>query len=94
MGKPLRVLIVEDSEDDVLLIIRAIKKGGFDPDYKIVETAQAMREALFQESWDIILSDYKLPVFNGLEAIAIVKKAHVDIPQLLLSPGQSVKRRQ
>jgi PAS domain S-box-containing protein/putative nucleotidyltransferase with HDIG domain len=85
MGMPLRVLIVEDSEDDVLLTIRALKKGGYDPVYERVEDAGAMRKALEKESWDVILCDYRMPQFNGLAAIALLKETDIDIPLIIVS---------
>jgi PAS domain S-box-containing protein len=85
MGKPLRVLMVEDSEDDVLLTIRALKKGGFDPEYERVEDAGAMRKALQKKTWDVILCDYSMPQFNGLAAIALLKEPGIDIPLLIVS---------
>ena len=58
MGIPLRVLIVEDSEEDTLLIVRELKRGGFDPIHERVETAEAMTAALENQSWDIVIADY------------------------------------
>jgi PAS domain S-box-containing protein len=81
----LRVLIVEDSEDDVLLIIRELKKGGYNPIYERVETAAAMRKALQEKQWDIILCDYKLPQFSAPSAIALLKETNIDIPILIIS---------
>jgi DNA-binding NtrC family response regulator len=85
VSKPLRVLIVEDSEDDALLLIRDLKKGGYDPVYDRVETAEAMRAALRKEPWDVILCDYRLPQFNGLAAIALLKETNIDIPLIIVS---------
>jgi PAS domain S-box-containing protein/putative nucleotidyltransferase with HDIG domain len=85
MGKPLRVLMIEDSEDDVLLTSHALKKGGFDPVYERVETAGAMRTALQEKTWDIILCDYQMPQFNGLAAIALLKETGSDIPLIIVS---------
>src|SRR5450830_1781265 len=59
----LRVLMVEDSEDDALLEIRELKKGGYNPVYERVETAAAMKKTLKEKQWDIILCDYKLTKF-------------------------------
>jgi PAS domain S-box-containing protein len=81
----LRVLIVEDSEDDALLIIRDLKKGGYNAAYKRVETAAAMKKALNEKQWDIILCDYKMPKFNAPSAIALLKEANVDIPLIIVS---------
>ena len=72
--------MVEDSEDDALLTIRALKKGGYDPEYERVEDAEAMRNALREKTWDVILCDYQMPQFNGLAAIALLKETGIDIP--------------
>ncbi len=84
-SQSLRVLIVEDSEDDALLIIRELKKGGYDPVSERVETAAAMKKALQEKQWDIILCDYKLPKFNAPSAIALLKESNIDIPLIIVS---------
>ncbi len=83
--KSLRVLIVEDSENDEMLLIRELKKGGYDPVYKRVETAATMKKALKLKQWNIILCDYSLPKFNAPSAIALLKEANIDIPIIILS---------
>jgi phosphoserine phosphatase RsbU/P len=85
MGKLLRVLMVEDAEDDVLLTVRALKMGGYDPVCVRVETAEAMRRALRNKPWDVILCDYQMPYLNGLTAIALLKETGVDIPLIIVS---------
>jgi PAS domain S-box-containing protein len=85
MKKPLRLLIIEDSEDDVLLLIRALKSGGYDPAYERVETADAMRAALAGGSWDILISDYIMPRFGGLEALQLLKETGLEIPFIIVS---------
>jgi PAS domain S-box-containing protein len=85
MNKPLRVLIVEDSEDDVLLTIHALKKGGYEPTYERVEDAGSMRKVLETESWEVILCDYNMPKFDGLAAIAVLKETGIDIPLIIIS---------
>ena len=85
MGAPLRVLIIEDSEIDALLLVLELKHGGFEPLHERVETAQAVRAALRNNSWDVILSDYTLPDFTGLEALAIVKEMESDTPFIIIS---------
>ena len=85
MGKPLCVLLVEDSEDDALLVLRALKTAGYEPDHVRVETAEAMAAAIRERSWDVILCDYQLPRFNGLGAIEVLKKSGIDIPLLIVS---------
>jgi PAS domain S-box-containing protein len=81
----LRVLIVEDSENDLLLMIRELKKGGFNPVYERVETSVTMRKALKEKQWDIILCDYKLPQFSAPSAIALLQELNIDIPILIIS---------
>jgi PAS domain S-box-containing protein len=81
----LRVLIVEDSEDDALLIIRNLKKCGYNPVHERVETAAAMKKALKEKRWDIILCDYKMPKFNAPSAISILKGANLNIPIIIVS---------
>ena len=85
MGKPLKVLMVEDSEDDATLITRHVNKGGYDPDVTRVETAEDLKKALENREWDVVLSDYMLPDFNGLKALEILKESGLDIPFVLIS---------
>jgi PAS domain S-box-containing protein len=83
--KSLRVLIIEDSENDTLLIIRNLKKGGYNPLHERVETAAAMKKALKEKQWDIILCDYSLSKFNAPSAIAILKETNIDIPLIVIT---------
>jgi PAS domain S-box-containing protein len=81
----LRVLIIEDSEDDTLLLIHDLKKGGYSPVYERVETAAAMKKALKEKQWDIILCDNGLPKFNATSTIAVLKEANIDVPLIIVS---------
>jgi len=83
--KSLLVLFVEDSEDDALLIIRELKRGGYHPVYELIETAFAMKKALKEKQWDIILCDYKMPDFSAPSAIALLKESNIDIPIIIIS---------
>jgi PAS domain S-box-containing protein/putative nucleotidyltransferase with HDIG domain len=85
MGIPLRTLIIEDSEDDSLLVVRVLQKGGYDLEYERVETADAMREALERGAWDIIISDYNMPHFSGYAALELYKERGFDIPFIIVS---------
>jgi PAS domain S-box-containing protein len=85
MGKPLRVLIVEDSEDDALLLLRELQRGGYDVEFERVETAMAMLSALAQKTWDLILSDYSLPEFNAPQALEVLKASDLDLPFIIIS---------
>ena len=85
MSNPLRVLIVEDSQDDTWLIVRNLQRAGFRPDFERVETMAAMREALETQSWDLIISDYSMPQFAGPAALALYRQKGLDIPFISVS---------
>jgi PAS domain S-box-containing protein len=85
MKSLLRVLIVEDSEDDAQLIIWEIKRGGYAVEFERVETRTTMEAALSHGSWDIILSDYAMPEFSAMAALATLKASGLDIPFLVVS---------
>ena len=82
---PLRVLLIEDSEDDALLVGRALARGGYDVQSVRVETAETLREALCAQTWDLILSDYRMPQFDGQRAYRVVRDAGVDVPFIIVS---------
>ena len=73
--KPLRTLIVEDSEDDALLVLRELRRGGYEPLHERVETPEEMREALEGSAWDVVISDYRLPRFDAPAALALAREA-------------------
>jgi len=85
MGETLRVLLVEDNPDDAELILRELRRGGFEPSFRRVDDAEAFREALTTQAWDVILSDYVLPGFDGLRALEIVAEKALDLPFILVS---------
>ena len=85
MGTPLRVLIIEDSEDDAAMLIRELRSGGYDPTFKRVETDQAMTASLDQQGWDVIIADYTMPEFSGQAALALVRKKGLDLPFIMVS---------
>ncbi len=85
MGTPVRVLVVEDSEDDAELMMHELRRGGFDPIYIRTDTAKDMNAALRQDDWDIIISDYLMPGFSGLEALDTLKDSGLDIPFIIVS---------
>ncbi|MBF0396364.1 MAG: response regulator [Desulfobacterales bacterium] len=84
MASSLRVLIIEDSDSDAELIIRLLKKSGFAPIFKQVQTSEEMNDALEKE-WDIILSDYSMPQFDAPAALQILKTTGRDIPFIVVS---------
>lgn len=81
----LQVLIVEDSEDDALLIVDNLRKGGFNPHWQRVESAETMRQALSGGRWELILADHKLPSFTALEAFSIYRESGLDFPFIIVS---------
>ena len=81
----LRVLMVDDSEDDVWLTIRQLKKGGFLPRYGRVDDAASMKNALADKHWDVILCDYAMPHFDVVSALDSLKQANLDIPLIIVS---------
>ena len=82
---PLRVLIVEDSEEDAGLLLRKLRQGGYEPMHARVETAGEMDAALGSGTWDVILCDYRLPRFSGLQTLALFRETGLDIPFLVVS---------
>jgi signal transduction histidine kinase/DNA-binding response OmpR family regulator len=85
MGRPLRVLLVEDSEDDALLLLRELKQGGYDVTSERVDTAAAMESALESRRWDVILSDHRMPSFDAPAALKIAQRKKQDIPFIVVS---------
>jgi two-component system, OmpR family, sensor histidine kinase VicK len=86
LGKALNVLMVEDNLDDLELILQTLWRGGYDPVHQCVDNAAALRRALESQPWEVILSDYALPRFSGLEALRAVRETHrLDVPFILIS---------
>jgi len=85
MSESLNVLMVEDSETDAMLVIRELRHGGFNPIWQRVQTAQELYTALNNSTWDVIISDYRLPGFNAPMALEIAKQSQKDIPFILVS---------
>ena len=83
--KPLRVLLVEDSEDDALLIERQLRRGNYQPTMLRVDSADALDKALLEREWDIVITDHNLPNFDSHQALALVRKDHPDLPVIIVS---------
>jgi|CZKU01.1.fsa_nt_gi signal transduction histidine kinase len=81
----LSVLLVEDSVDDASLVVRELERGGFVPTIDRVETQAAFNMALASGTWDVIISDYTLPQYSGLSALADLRATGIDIPFILVS---------
>ena len=85
MAKPIRVLLIEDSEDDATLIILELKREGYKPYYKRVETKKDMEYSLDNEKWDVIISDFSMPQFSGSEALEVLKRKNINLPFIVIS---------
>ncbi len=81
----IRVLVVDDSEDDALLLIDELTDSGCDPTFLRVDTPEAMKAALSEQTWDIIIADYTMPHFSGPAALQILHDSGLDIPLILVS---------
>jgi PAS domain S-box-containing protein len=84
MPTPLNILLVEDSPDDAELILAQLRRDGFDPRWRRVQTAAEFLAEL-EKLPDIILSDYSLPQFNGLRATELLRDSGLNIPLILIS---------
>ena len=82
---PLRVLLVEDCEDDVALILRLLRRGGYEPDWKQVQTAETLDAALAASRWDIVLSDYTMPQFDAMRALHRLREQSANLPFIVIS---------
>ena len=65
MSVALRVIVVEDSEDDAALIARVLRRGGYEAAYTRVDSSEAMSAALVHGNWDLVICDYSMPQFSG-----------------------------
>ena len=84
-NETVRILMVEDFEDDTLLALRALRRGGFEVTHRRVQTAAELTVALAEGQWDAVLADYNLPGFNGMRALEIFRSAGLDIPFIVVS---------
>ncbi len=85
MDKQIHLLFIEDNENDVLLELNELTEAGYEVTYDRVETAEGFINALKGKKWDCIISDYSMPHFSGLDALAELKKSEIDIPFILVS---------
>lgn len=80
-----RAIVVEDMDDDVALLVNALRRGGFEPHYTVVNTPEALYSALESQPWDIIFCDYSMPKMNGREALTIVRQQDPEVPFIFVS---------
>jgi CheY-like chemotaxis protein len=81
----LRALVVEDEPADVELVMRAIRKAGFEATSDVAQTAREFTNLVRKHSYDVILADYKLPNWNGMESVEVSRREGLDIPVILVS---------
>jgi serine phosphatase RsbU (regulator of sigma subunit) len=85
VSKPLRILIVEDSEIDTELLLRELRHGSYQPTFERVETAAAMMSAMENHAWDLVVADFSMPQFNALAALEVAKAKEPDLPFIIVS---------
>lgn len=87
MKKPLRALIIEDSEFDAVLLVNQLRLGQYQVSWERVDTAVAMRRALGAQPWDIVFSDHQMPQFSAPEALQLLQATALDLPFIIVSGG-------
>ncbi|WP_228715212.1 putative bifunctional diguanylate cyclase/phosphodiesterase [Marinobacter salsuginis] len=82
---PLRMLIVEDSEDDAMLLLRELRKGGIDPYSEMVDSEDRLRRSLREGKWDILITDHNMPGFSSFRVLELAKQYSADLPVIIVS---------
>ncbi len=85
MTTSLRVLIIEDSEDDTALLVRELRRGGYDVTFERVDSPEALDIAVAKREWDIVICDYSMPHFSGTDALRLLREQGSDVPFIFLS---------
>lgn len=85
MGAPLRVLQIEDSEDDAEAVLRVLARAGYTVTSERVDSAPALRAMLDQGPWDVVLSDHEMPQFSSLAALQVIRERGLDVPFVIVS---------
>ncbi|QPF75620.1 response regulator [Roseateles sp. DAIF2] len=85
MSRIIHVLAIEDSEDDVKLAMRLLRRSGFAPQYRRVQSLPTLQAALADESWDAVISDFSMPGFTGLDALRAFRRTGLDVPFIFVS---------
>ncbi|MGR3173646.1 MAG: response regulator [Candidatus Scalindua sp.] len=85
MCTPIRVLMIEDSEDDAALIMRELERNGYEVMPERVDTQKAMEDSLDRQEWDVIIADYSMPQFDAVKAFKLIRERKLDLPFILVS---------
>ncbi len=85
MDRPLRVILIEDVEDDAELVLVSLRAGGYAVDHRLVASEVGLREALADPPWDIVISDHALPGFSASGALRVLQDLGLDIPLIVVS---------
>jgi phosphoserine phosphatase RsbU/P len=85
MSKPLRVLLVEDSERDAALLLLYLRQGGYEPTIRRVQTAFTMKVQLDSAEWDVVISDFNLPGFDAYAALKVLQESGRNLPFIVVS---------
>lgn len=85
MTVPLRVLIVEDSEADAILLSRELRDSGYEISFERVASSTSMSAALQKQHWDLVISDYTIPGFSGVDALKLLRAKSSEIPFIFVS---------
>ncbi|MGD1997230.1 MAG: PAS domain S-box protein, partial [Anaerolineae bacterium] len=85
MSIPLRMLVVQEKEDDALRIVNELRRSGYDPEFEQVRTAEAFSAALSEGTWDVIIADYTMPRFDGITALNLLQESERDVPFIVVS---------
>ena len=85
MTQPLRVLMVEDSEDDATLILFELAREGYVIDHLCVDTVDSLRQALRAREWDLLISDFSLPTFTAMDSLRVLAESGLDLPCIIIS---------
>jgi formate hydrogenlyase transcriptional activator len=85
MSVPLRVLVVEDSEDDTALLLRELRRGDYEVTHRRVDSPNSMDAATDSDEWDIVVCDYSMPHLSGMDALRLQRSKNAEVPFIFLS---------
>src|SRR5260370_19175594 len=85
MDVPLRLLIIEDSDDDAALVVRELKRAGYEVAFKRVDTPEMLKSAIAGQDWDLAISDFSMPQFSGTDALKLVRSMGCEAPFIFVS---------